>query len=271
MKLKIVILSVSIITSLSAQNPSFKELTDKMVLPEYYTRLEKLLEGKVIHQTIHYSDCAIENSPSTVAYVKEKMQKSQVLESDAQNMEIAIAAALEKDKQINDNGIFAEFGVGAGKSANFIAQRIGNKILYGFDWYKGLPEDWRAPNFVKGTFAIKQDVSIPPFPLEKNIELVIGRFKETLPIFATSKNAPFLFIHIDCDLYSSTKEIFDNIKNHVIPGTIIVFDEYFNYDGWQEHEFKAFQEFIKENGFTYEYLCYNKLHQQVTVKITSIK
>ena len=42
------------------------------------------------------------------------------------------------------------------------------------------------------------------------------------------------------------------------PGTVIVFNEYFNYPGWQTHEFKAFQEFIAERSLSYRYLCFNK-------------
>jgi len=227
---------------------SFKYWTTLMYLPEYYERLDSLLVGKVSHQKIHFSDKSIDTDETTVAYVKEKMQAAKVFESDVETMEYAISLALEKDKQIGGFGLFAEFGVGLGRSGNFIAKRIGSKKLYGFDWYKGLPEDWRSPHFLKGTFGLKPGVQIPPLPLEKNIEIVIGRFKDALPQFLDDKKASLLFVHIDCDLYSSTKEIFDNIKNHVTPGTIIIFDEYFNYDGWKDHEFKAFQEFIKATG-----------------------
>ena len=262
-----------VIINLSAieEPKTLKDLTELMVLPEYYKKLDKiLLENKSSHQKIHFSDKSIETDTSTLEYVRKNMKDAKELEADSENMELAISLALEKDKQIGGNGIFAEFGVGLGRSGNFIAQRIGNKKIYGFDWYKGLPEDWRSPYFLKGIFALKPGIKIPPLPLEKNIELVIGLFKETLPGFLKEKNYPFLFIHIDCDLYSSTKEVFDNIKNNIIDGTIIVFDEYFNYDGWEEHEFKAFQEFIRENNLSYKYVCYNKFHQQVTVKIVSL-
>jgi hypothetical protein len=50
-------------------------------------------------------------------------------------------------------------------------------------------------------------------------------------------------------------------------GTVIVFDEYFNYPGWQGGAFKAFKEFIAYSGLSYEYLTYNRLHEQVAVQI----
>jgi hypothetical protein len=46
-----------------------------------------------------------------------------------------------------------------------------------------------------------------------------------------------------------------------------VFDEYLNYPGWQDHEFKAFQEFIAETGLKYRYLGYVATNVQVAVQI----
>jgi hypothetical protein len=46
-----------------------------------------------------------------------------------------------------------------------------------------------------------------------------------------------------------------------------VFDEYIGYPGWQEHEYKAFQEFVSEYGVDYRYLYYNEHEWQVAVLI----
>jgi hypothetical protein len=51
-------------------------------------------------------------------------------------------------------------------------------------------------------------------------------------------------------------------------GTVIVFDEYFNYPGWQNHEHKAFLEFLDASGHGCRYIAYNKLGEQVAVVIT---
>jgi hypothetical protein len=37
-----------------------------------------------------------------------------------------------------------------------------------------------------------------------------------------------------------------------VAGTIVVFDEYFGYHGWQRHEDKAFQEFLSRTGLSFE-------------------
>ena len=102
---------------------------------------------------------------------------------------------------------------------------------------------------------------------EQNVELVIGWFEETLPRFVSQHPDPILFLHIDCDLYSSTKTVFNFLGKQLAPGSVIIFDEYFNYPGWQEHEHRAFSEFVGASGVRFEYLCYNRFHQQVAVQI----
>ncbi len=74
-------------------------------------------------------------------------------------------------------------------------------------------------------------------------------------------------MHIDCDLYSSTKTVLGLLKDRLRDGAILVFDEYFNYPGWEQHEYKAFLEFIDQSGFKFEYLGCNPRHQQVAVML----
>ncbi len=61
-------------------------------------------------------------------------------------------------------------------------------------------------------------------------------------------------MHIDSDLYSSAKTIFDCLGDRVAPGTVIMFDEFYNYTGYQAHEYKAFKEFVEERNVKYEWI-----------------
>lgn len=164
-------------------------------------------------------------------------------------------------------GLFLEFGVYKGRSINYIAKKVPNKTIYGFDSFEGLPEFWRA-GFEKGSFNVKELPSV-----EKNVVLIKGFFSDSLPVFLDKKLEkkiePLSFLHIDCDLYSSTTTIFKYLGDLIKNGTIILFDEYFNYPSWKEGEFKAFQEFISIKKLSYEYLCYNSLNQQVAIRINS--
>jgi len=74
-------------------------------------------------------------------------------------------------------------------------------------------------------------------------------------------------LHIDCDLSSSTKTILDLLQDRIKDGAIIVFDEFFNYPGWEQHKYKAFHEFASIHGFSYEYVAAKPRHQQVAVKV----
>ena len=48
---------------------------------------------------------------------------------------------------------------------------------------------------------------------------------------------------------------------------MLVFDEFFNYPGWQQHEFRAWTEFVEETGRTFEYLAYTGNNEQVVVRL----
>ena len=56
------------------------------------------------------------------------------------------------------------------------------------------------------------------------------------------------FLHVDCDLYGSTRDAFAHLGERLVPGTVIVFDEYFNYPNWQQHEHRAFEEQLARSG-----------------------
>ena len=46
--------------------------------------------------------------------------------------------------------------------------------------------------------------------------------------------------------------MFDGLGDWFIPGTIVVFDGYFGYYGWQHHEHRAFQEILVRTGLSFE-------------------
>jgi hypothetical protein len=97
----------------------------------------------------------------------------------------------------------------------------------------------------------------------------VGWFDQTLPKFQQTRlgKNPIALLHVDCDLYSSTVTILNNLKDNIVPGTVIVFDEYMNYPGWQLDEFKAWQEHCAMYGVKYEYIGRVSRHQKVAVRV----
>jgi Macrocin-O-methyltransferase (TylF) len=157
--------------------------------------------------------------------------------------------------------LVCEFGVFQGSTVNHLATMT-SKMIFGFDSFEGLPEAWLSVGAKKGHFAVKK---LPV--VRKNVTLVKGWFDETLPAFLEQNQGMIGFLHIDCDLYSSTKIVFDLLKPRLAAGAVIVFDEYFNHPEWQQDEHKAFNEFLANTGLSCEYMGYNCMGEQLAVKL----
>ncbi len=195
----------------------------------------------------------IQSAFESAKYYSTKMSKAINFESDLALLKHAI------DIRTIDGQIL-EFGVASGRTINHISSLV-EQTVYGFDVFTGLPETWRT-DFSSGHFG---RTHLPA--VNKNVELIVGLFEDTLDAFVQKNRNPISFLHIDCDLYAGTRTIFDKLGSLIHRGTVIVFDEYFNYPGWTQHEFKAFQEFIEEKKFRYRYDSFVSKHQQVCVVV----
>ena len=158
------------------------------------------------------------------------------------------------------DGLVLEFGVRFGTSIRQISTLV-DQDVHGFDSFQGLPESWHSE--AKGSYSTKG--VIPSVP--QNVILHDGWFEETLPGFVQQHPEPVRFMNIDCDIYSSTKTVLEIFAKQIIPGTVIVFDEYIGHEHWREDEFKAFQEAALKYGWKYEYLCFSFMTKQVVIRI----
>jgi methyltransferase family protein len=141
-----------------------------------------------------------------------------------------------------DEGLWLEFGVYQGKSIKDMGAAAMRARVYGFDSFQGLPEDWIA-GLPKGCFA----TAVPPVPPGVN-PWVIGMFEDTLPQFKF--DAPVNLLHVDSDIYSSATTVFKYVQPHLAPNAIVVFDELWDYEGFEGHEMKA----LYETGLKFELL-----------------
>jgi hypothetical protein len=167
------------------------------------------------------------------------------------------------DKELLKSGTVLEFGVATGRTLNQFAHWLPEKTVHGFDGFVGLPEDWTS-RMRKGFFARS---TLPD--VRKNCQLWVGWFNETLPGFKeqVQGSKPIALLHVDCDLYSSTVTILNELKNNIVPGTVIIFDEYINYPGWQLDEFRAWKEHVGAFGREYEYIGRVSKHQKVAIRV----
>ena len=160
---------------------------------------------------------------------------------------------LLKNIPFDRNGFCIELGVHKGYTINLIARYLFfNNLIHGFDSFEGLPDEWNdgAYTYPKGFFTTYGNM---PY-VHSNITLHKGWFDETLPVFKRDilKDSPIALLHVDCDLYSSTKTAFDVLGDNIVPGTVIVFDELWNYPEFDKHEILAFHEYLTRKGYWFE-------------------
>jgi hypothetical protein len=207
-----------------------------------------------IHPTRERSLRALRRS---VDYIDRAMPDALGFDTQRELIKFALSA-------VAIDGHYLEFGVFTGGTIRFIARHIGQRTIHGFDSFAGLPEAWSGFNLGSKTFDVKG--RLPRVPA--NVRLHQGLFDSSIPKWLEAHPGPIAFIHIDCDLYSSTKTVFKLIAPRLASGNVILFDEYINYPNWEQHEFKAFQEFVAEHSAKYTYLGFAR--QQVAARIDSI-
>jgi hypothetical protein len=183
----------------------------------------------------------------TMDFIVKDMADAVSFDTPRELMNFAIKAATV-------DGIVAEFGVNQGGTINFLARKLPKHEIHGFDSFEGLPESWSGNQMEAGSF--NNGGKMPKVP--GNVALHKGWFSDSLPKWATANSEKKIaLLHVDCDLYSSTVTIFDHLEKQIVPGTVIVFDEYFNYPAWQVHEHKAFREFLARTGRSCRYTGYS--------------
>ena len=163
------------------------------------------------------------------------------------------------------DGLILEFGVENGGSIRALAGMTPRPI-HGFDSFEGLPEHWTGTAERRGKFSLGGRMpAVPP-----HVILHKGWFDQVLPAFLAATPGPVAFVHVDCDLYTSTRTVLAGLANRLRPGTVLLFDEYFNYPNWRHHEFRAFQEFVQARQIQYRYLGYSAKNGHVAVVLTAI-
>jgi len=207
--------------------------------------------------TIRYAKCGESHSAKLSNTFRQICLTLSAFIPLGQVLDIAIRSAKVK-------GHFLEFGVYRGGTISYIARMRPDVTIHGFDSFEGLSHEWKGYTLDKGAFALGG--RLPRVP--RNVQLYKGWFDNTLPKWIIAIQGPVSFVHIDCDLYSSTKTVFEHLAPRIVGGTVIAFDEYFGYPNWKQHEIKAFKELVADRGLSYEYLAYAKT--QVALKISHV-
>lgn len=164
-------------------------------------------------------------------------------------------------------GDWLQFGVFQGQTAKILESFIlPERKLHLFDSFEGLPENWTGTGYDKGHFAMPEN-EIPRFDPSRTI-VHKGWFEETIEPYKALYTKPVSFIHCDADLYSSTKTILNGLNDQIIPGTILLFDEFFlrAAGSISDEEARAFFDWAESHDRLYQFLWRTE-HAQCAVKI----
>jgi hypothetical protein len=186
---------------------------------------------------------------------------------------------------INDvRGDYFEFGLWRGKTFCHARRmkaryRLHNMRFWGFDSFQGLPEfsDEKDSIWAPGQFACNVDefhrIARRNGFQENEYELVQGYYNESLTpgLRQRMSGIQAAVVYVDCDLYESTRDVLFFLPPFLQDGTIVCFDDYYNYKGNPlQGEQRALQEFLAANPHIcfLPYLNYAPLGKSFIVRLS---
>ncbi|MET0181342.1 MAG: TylF/MycF/NovP-related O-methyltransferase [Caulobacterales bacterium] len=158
------------------------------------------------------------------------------------------------------SGDYVEFGFGSGGTFTTVFKECERQraplIQWGFDSFEGLPApDGKAddhPNWHEGAFGVGlerargviQKAKIP----ENRYRLVKGFYSDSLKQSSDARPSNIALAYVDCDMYSSTKDVLAFLLPRLKNSMIVAFDDYFcPSEASVSGERKALREFEREN------------------------
>jgi O-methyltransferase len=154
---------------------------------------------------------------------------------------------------------YLEFGVYKGDTILYWAEinKNAESRFFGFDSFEGLPEPWG--DYRKGFFSTG---GASPSTNDRRVSFVKGWFQDTIPGFLKHfEPRNRLVVHVDADLYSSTLLLLTSLDHFLIPGTVLIFDEFFDC----LHEFRALRDYASAFRRKYRPLYCTDTYKQVAV------
>lgn len=192
------------------------------------------------------------------------------------------ASALPEPSGEDSEELVLDLGVWIGWSTRLISDAC-DRMVYGFDTFSGLVEDWQVEDHVvkRGTFSISdpfaqrfiRDTGVSfhdglPDALGRKVQFIRGSTYDTLaPFLAGRPAAPIRLLHMDLDTYESCLHALETCKDHFIPGSILVFDEYLITNG----EMQAFFEFQSRYELEWQYRTWGLEMMEMNLEMTAAR
>lgn len=153
------------------------------------------------------------------------------------------------------NNTWAEFGVGCGHNTTAVLRDLltDDGTLYLFDSWTGIPEPWKLSDVLvepAGRWKFPQKTGVLLEQKDNRLIVTDGFFEKTLPHEFKEQLG---LVNIDCDLYSSTRDILFGAIDYIRRGTVIIFDELIGYQYYRDHEYKALTEWLNKTNYKMEW------------------
>lgn len=168
---------------------------------------------------------------------------------------LTIAQLVRYCEQNNILGKYVETGTWKGGAFSVMAKASetwgsGNREIWGFDSFEGIPEPdlhlddvkWAMKDMklskdqltgqlrsVNGLVAAEQDVYSALQELKislKSVKIFKGWFQNTLPKLSDEEIGPIAVLRLDGDLYASTMICLEKFEPHVVQGGFIIIDDW---------------------------------------------
>jgi O-methyltransferase len=142
-------------------------------------------------------------------------------------------------------GVLAEVGVFQGASAKLICEAKDSRELYLFDTFKGLPDTGAqdAKVFRKGKYAASLSSVQEYLDSYPNVQFCPGLFPDSA---LGLEHLRFSLVHLDVDLYESTRRSLEFLYPRLSPGGILLSHDYSSEPGVR----KAFDAFFADKPET---------------------
>lgn len=133
-----------------------------------------------------------------------------------------------------------------GMSCGLLAAAPGARAFHFFDSFEGLPpareidgnraiewqRDTQGPQYLENNRADAgafEALVRKAARADQEVNIHKGWFAETLPLFPRER--PIAVLCLDGDWYDSTMTCLENLFDHVLPGGIVIIDDYLDWDG----------------------------------------
>ena len=140
-------------------------------------------------------------------------------------------------------GYYFEFGCHGANTMRMAwkhSRHLHEWTFVGFDSFEGLPEIgaedkqtiWKQGKLATSEEAFVRSVTAAGMPRERLLT-VKGFYENSLTGQLKAKLLPTkaAMVYVDCDLYRSTVPVLEFVKEFLQPGTVIVFDDWFCFNG----------------------------------------